>query len=379
MRIDVRTLSHETSETIRRLAVRRVKEGEAPSGVINSYGLCRMTIYKWLRALGRGGEAALRARKHPGRPPALTPRQKVQVRRWINGKDPRQYGFDFGLWTRQIVAALIAQKFGVSLGVTAVGRLLAELDITPQKPLRRAYERDPAAIAHWTTTVFPSLRARAQRVGATIFFLDEAGVRSDQVLGRTWGLRGQTPEVSTSGRRQSVNAISAVTARGAFWYEISSERLTGLRSVELLTRFMRGRQNPVFLVLDRHPAHIAKVVAQRADGILGSGRPAKIGTLSRGGGGILSRTSGPRPWPEILDYLSEDCHQAGSADGRAGPEAGTRACWEEVFRPCCRYMSRHAFSRLAVRRGWWWFATSWSIAGHRINGINGLRSSAGGI
>src|SRR5437899_3026355 len=162
MRIDGRTLSHETSETIRRLAVRRVKEGERPSSVIESYGLCRTTIYKWLRAARRGGEAALKARKHPGRTPTLTPRQKLQVRGWINGKDPRQYGFDFGLWTRQIVAALIEQKFGVRIGVTAVGRLLAELDITPQKPLRRAYERDPAAIKRWTTEVFPRLCARVE-------------------------------------------------------------------------------------------------------------------------------------------------------------------------------------------------------------------------
>ena len=110
----------------------RVKEGERPSSVIESYGLCRTTIYKWLRAARRGGEAALKARKHPGRTPILTARQKLQVRGWINGKDPRQYGFDFGLWTRQIVAALIEQKFGVRIGVTAVGRLLAELDITPQ-------------------------------------------------------------------------------------------------------------------------------------------------------------------------------------------------------------------------------------------------------
>lgn len=261
MRIDGRTLSHETSETIRRLAVQRVKEGTAPSEVIKSYGLCRTTIYKWLTAERRGGAAALAARKHPGRRPTLTPRQKLQVRGWINGKDPRQYGFDFGLWTRQIVAALIAQKFGVRLGVTAVGRLLAQLDITPQKPLRRAYERDPEAIARWTKTVFPRLRTRATRVGATIFFLDEAGVRSDQVLGRTWGLRGRTPEVPTSGRRQSVSAISAVNARGAFWYEIYTERLNGLRFVELLAHFMRGRKHPVFLVLDGHPAHIAKVVA----------------------------------------------------------------------------------------------------------------------
>ncbi len=269
MRIDGRTLSHEISETIRRLAVRRVKEGEAPSTVINSYGLARTTIYKWLTAERHGGEAALAARKHPGRKSALTPRQKLQVRRWINGKDPRQYGFDFGLWTRQIVAALIAQKFDVRLGVTAVGRLLAALDITPQKPLRRAYERDPVAIARWTTQVFPRLRVRAKRVGAQIFFLDEAGVRSDQVLGRTWGLRGHTPEVATSGRRQSVSAISAVNARGAFWYEIYSERLNAPRFVELLTHFMRRRKTRVFLVLDGHPAHIAKVVAQYVQRLTG--------------------------------------------------------------------------------------------------------------
>src|SRR6266700_1306842 len=118
MRIDGRTLSHEMSETIRRLAVHRVKEGVAPSEVITSYGLCRTTIYKWLTAERRGGTAALKARKHPGRKPALAPRQKLQVRRWINGKDPRQYGFDFGLWTRQIVAALIAQKCGVRTSAT---------------------------------------------------------------------------------------------------------------------------------------------------------------------------------------------------------------------------------------------------------------------
>jgi Winged helix-turn helix len=99
----------------------------------------------------------------------------------------------FGLWTRRIVAALIEEKFGVRLGVTAVGRLLAELDITRQKPLRRAYECDPVAIERWQREEFPRLRARAKRIGAKIFFLDEAGVRSDQVIGRTWGLRGTDP------------------------------------------------------------------------------------------------------------------------------------------------------------------------------------------
>ena len=261
MQIDGRTLSHETSETIRLMAVRRVREGERPSVVIQSYGLCRTSIYRWLRAQRRGGDKALQARKHPGRKATLSAQQKLQVRRWISGRDPRQYGFDFGLWTRQIVVELIGQKFGIRLGVTAVGRLLAELDVTPQKPLRRAYERDPVAIEQWQQKVFPRLRARAKRLGAKLFFLDETGVRSDQVLGRTWGLRGQTPEVPTSGQRQSVNAISAVTARGEFWFEIYTHRLNAAAFLELLGRFLRGRKNRVFLVLDGHPAHRAKIVS----------------------------------------------------------------------------------------------------------------------
>lgn len=269
MKIDGRTLSHETSERLRVMGVRRVREGERPSSVIRSFGLCRTTIYKWLGAARRGGEKALRARKHPGRKPKLSARQKLQVRRWINGRDPRQYGFDFGLWSRKIVAELVREKFQIRLGVTAVGRLLSELDITPQKPLRRAYERDPVAIERWTRQEFPKLRARAKRAGAKIFFLDEAGVRSDQILGRTWGLRGETPEVATSGRRQSVNAISAVNARGEFWYEIYTDRLNATRFLELLRNFMRRRRSPVFLVLDAHPAHTAKAVAEYVQGLSG--------------------------------------------------------------------------------------------------------------
>jgi transposase len=262
MKVDGRTLSHEMSEKIRCMAVQRVKEGEKPSVVIKSFGLGRTSIYRWICAERKNGVQALAARKHPGRTPALTPRQKLRVRRWICGKDPRQYGFDFGLWTRKIISVLIQEKLGTTLGLTAVGRLLHQLNITPQKPLRRAYERDPVAIEKWKREEYPGLRIRAKRRKAEIFFLDEAGVRSDQVLGRTWGEKGKTPEVSTSGQRQSINAISAINARGAFWYEVYSGRFNATRfKDEFLKSFMRGRKRPVFLVVDGHPSHRAKMIA----------------------------------------------------------------------------------------------------------------------
>jgi transposase len=262
MKIDGRELTHEALETIRILAVRRVEEGEAPSAVIESFGFCRTTIYRWLRAAKRGGEAALKSRKAPGPPSLLNERRKAAVARWITGKDPRQYGFDFGLWTRKIVSDLIERKFGVRMSVTAVGRLLAELGITPQKPLRRAYERDPKAVARWLKEDYPRIRRNAKRRGADIFFLDEAGVRSDSALGRTWAPKGQTPIVTTSGRRQSVNAISALTSSGAFWFDVFPGRLNAVRFVELLKKFLRRRRRPVVLVLDSHPAHVAKLVAE---------------------------------------------------------------------------------------------------------------------
>jgi transposase len=261
MKLDGRTLNRQALETIRRMAVKRVADGESPSAVIQSYGFCRTTIYKWLREARAGGEEALRARRGTGRKPLLTPAEKKRVGRWINGKNPRQHGFDFGLWTRNIVKDLIVEKLGVELSLPTVGRLLGELGITPQKPLRRAYERDPVAVEKWKQERFPALRLRAQERGADIFFLDEAGIRSDAPPGRTWGLRGKTPVVPTSGQRQSINAISAVNSRGAFWYATYKGKLDGPTFVKFLRDFLRTRRRPVFLVVDGHPSHRAAIVA----------------------------------------------------------------------------------------------------------------------
>jgi transposase len=261
VKLDGRKLPHETLETIRQMAVLRVWDGEQPSEVIRSYGMCRTTIYRWLRAAQTEGSAALASRRSPGAPFKLSPQQEVQVRAWIDGKDPRQHGYESGLWTRRIVADMIQTQFGVKVDITTVGRLLRRLRITPQKPLHRAYERDPVAIGRWEHDEYPALQVRAAACGAEIFFLDETGVRSDQSLGRTWGIRGQTPVVRTSGKRQWVNAISAVNAQGAFWYCVFKGRLNKITFVAFLKKFLHGRRNPIFLVVDRHPAHRAAMVA----------------------------------------------------------------------------------------------------------------------
>src|SRR6201998_4935582 len=102
MKRDGRSFDHRTLEAIRLMAVERVRDGEQPAAVISSYGFSRTTIYKWLAAAAAPGVGvkALLSRPATGRPRTLSPRQEQQVFRWINGRDPRQYGLDFGFWGR---------------------------------------------------------------------------------------------------------------------------------------------------------------------------------------------------------------------------------------------------------------------------------------
>jgi len=132
--------------------------------------------------------------------------------------------------------------------------------LTPQKPLTRAYERDPVAIEAWKRKTYPKLAARAKREGAEIYFWDESGFRADAVQGKTWGMRGHTPIVEVPGSRQSISAASAVNAKGAFWFVTYKGGMTAELFVALLKVIMRGRRKPLFLVLDSLPAHKAKMV-----------------------------------------------------------------------------------------------------------------------
>ena len=259
---DGRSFDHRTLEAIRLMAVERVREGERPSSVVASFGFSRTTIYKWLKAASTPGVGlkALRLRPATGRPRTLTPRQERQVFRWINGRDPRQYGLDFGLWTRAVVADLIERKLGIKLGVTAVGALLAKLGLTPQKPLQRAYQRDPAAIEQWRRERFPAIAQQARASAGEVWFWDESGFRADTVHGKTWGVKGKTPVVERPGQRQSVSAASAVNARGAFWYCTYQGGLNAELFATLLRQMMRGRSKPVHLVVDGLPAHKTALV-----------------------------------------------------------------------------------------------------------------------
>jgi transposase len=156
-------------------------------------------------------------------------------------------------------------KFGVHLSAVSVGRLLRKLGLSPQRPIWRAWQQDQAAVARWKTEQFPAIAAEAKKLGATVYFADEAGLRSDYHAGTTWGARGRTPVVKTTGSRHSVNMVSAVTAKGELRFATYTGSFTADTFIDFCKRLLRDSAGPVFLVVDGHPTHKAKKVKAFAE------------------------------------------------------------------------------------------------------------------
>jgi len=259
---DARKLDHKTLEAIRIRGVEQVQSGESPEVVIKALGFSRACIYNWLAAYRAGGWHALRAKPLKGRPRKITGRQMKWIYDAVTLKNPMQYKFEFALWTRGMIRTLIHERFGVRLSLPSVGRLLAQLGLTCQKPLMRAFQQNPALVEKWLQEEYPAIRSAAKRMGAEIFFGDEAGVRSDFHSGRTWAPKGQTPVVRTTGARFGFNMISAISPRGQMRFMVVEGRVAAKQFCDFLRRLVFRAERPIFLILDGHPVHRSAKVRQ---------------------------------------------------------------------------------------------------------------------
>jgi transposase len=258
-RDDARKLDHATLEAMRIRAVQRVRSGESPEVVSRVIGINRATIYDWLAAHRHGGMQALKARKISGRPPKLDGKKLQWIFDTVTQKNPTQLKFTFALWTRAMVAKLIKDRFTIMLSSVSVGRLLAQLGITCQKPLHRALERNESAVQKWLKTEYPKIKKMAAAQGAEIYFGDAAHIRSDHHAGTTWGKKGVTPIVVSTGARYGMSLISAVTSKGTMRFMIKEKGGVGAAVfIEFLKRLMVGATKKIFLIVDNGSAHRAK-------------------------------------------------------------------------------------------------------------------------
>ena len=151
------TGSPEELERRRLRALALLGDGLLPSEVARRVGVDRRSVRRWKAAARRKGEAGVRARPAPGRPPKLLAKHKRRLEALLL-KGAQAAGFDTNLWTCPRVAEVVERRFGVHYHVDHVGRLLHELGWSAQLPARRAVERDEAAIRRWVHETWPRLK-----------------------------------------------------------------------------------------------------------------------------------------------------------------------------------------------------------------------------
>lgn len=242
----------------RTLAIAALQKGMHPDDVADLYDIGRSTVYNWWKEYQEKGPAALTVKKAPGRTPRLTDKQRDQLRKLVVGRDPRQLQFDFALWTRQMVRELIKREFGVDYTPEAVGNILHDLGLSPQRPLTRAYQQDPVRVRRWKEEEYPAIRTAAKAAGGTVLFCDEAGIRTDYHSGTTWAPVGRTPIVRGTGERKSLNMISAISPRGKIHFSFLSGNLNSALFIDYLKKLMHDIPGPIFLIVDGYPSHKSK-------------------------------------------------------------------------------------------------------------------------
>jgi len=255
---DARTLAPAAQAHVRRLAVNAVRAGLRQTVAATTYGVSLRAVNKWVAIDKVGGLRALtpkRRGRRLGQGGRLRVAHALRIRRLIVGKMPNQLRLPFYLWTRAAVASLIAREYGITVSLVTVGRYLQAWGLSPQKPVRRAYERNDAAITRWLKQDYPMIARQARRDKAAIYWGDEMGLRSDHVTGTSYAPVGHTPVIRATGQRFGCNMISAITNKGALAFMVFQGKFKAPVFVAFMQRLLKQIAGKIYLIVDRHPVH----------------------------------------------------------------------------------------------------------------------------
>ncbi|MCS6762969.1 MAG: IS630 family transposase [Candidatus Protistobacter heckmanni] len=262
-KIDSRTLPVAALNERRRRAVKMRLDGVSLKDAAAQCEMSRTTLIAAVKAYRAGGWKALDVER-PGRPQGtgrtLTAEQEREVQRLIRDRTPDQLKMIYALWSRQAVAELILNRYGIKLAVRTMGLYLERWGFTPQKPMKKAYEQSPAAVKKWLDEDYPVIAACAKAEGAEIHWGDETGVRRDDVRGHSYAPQGQTPVIRVNNKRHGLSVISTVTNKGQMRWQAFDGALSADILIDFLRRLVKDAGRKIYLILYNLRVHHSKPV-----------------------------------------------------------------------------------------------------------------------
>ena len=248
----------DVQESNRNLIVEYLKSKKGTQGeAAIIFGLSLGGVHNiWAKYRKSGSKSLVSKKRGVKEGKKITKSQAKEVQKLIKDKMPEQLKLPYALWTREGVSLLMKNRFGINLSKWQVGRYLKQWGFTPQKPIVKAYEQKGELVKEWLQETYPKIKRSAAREGAEIYWEDETGMRSDHQTGTSYSPKGQTPIVKRTGKRFSINMISAISNRGSLNFMIiETGRFNSEVFLDFLKRLIKGKQKKTYLIVDGHPSH----------------------------------------------------------------------------------------------------------------------------
>lgn len=259
---DGRAHDHQTLETMSFRAIAAYRDGVSVSQIAKTYGLHRGSVSRWLTRNRREGKTALQSRAISGRPRKLDCRSYGREILRIVKHSAMDYGYENPLWNCRRIRRTVERELGIRMAVSSIWEALKRLNLSAQKPERRALEQDPVRRKHWIKEELPRIKKMAEKERGLIFYQDEAAVRLTPTVETTWAPIGRTPMIRVTGKRASICVMSAVNDSGKLYFKIPKSRVNADVFIEFLDSLAREYpKRKIYVIADQASSHTAKKVA----------------------------------------------------------------------------------------------------------------------
>ena len=241
--------------------------------IAEALGVTVRAVQQWVRQYTLLGSETLtmKPRGRVRRERLLSVEQQARVRVLISRCFPNELKLPYLLWSRQAVQALVQQEFGIQIAIRTLGDYLQAWGFTAQRPVARAYEKQPEAVQEWLEKTYPDIRRRARQEQAEIHWGDQSRCQNQPGYHRGYAPCGQTPVVRKSGSRRGleINLMSSITNKGKLRFMLYEGTLDSARLLEFLRRLCKDAKRKIFLILDNlrvhHSVKVRRWVEAHAD------------------------------------------------------------------------------------------------------------------